>query len=377
MKPVPQLRSAPGSGVRLMTGKALNRLLDALNARTPLNAAAANDAGFRGIAGKGGAARPGPVAERLDVGKVYFVQKEFMVRLAGDVARRAPRVVTGATPRTQTRPQTAPATTAGLKEVVRAVERVTPRLPVYHSATGYRLGIAKPRTAKVEIWVQARTGHSRPCFYALPDPLDAGYITSRVTTNTYQNGSYTQTWNATGDIEAYGPGETPSVCDEIDYSDTYDSAFDYGSFVSVASVDTLVGWAAATTAAEGAVEDSGAPFLKWQAAFSEDGWKAASALERDQFIWTSSSAVGYVEGLGNLGGWNVSAPKFQIRNTGQTALKATVRFVRLSDEHEETITVRVARGQQSAWLAVQTAQAGETWTASVSRLKMGKFLATA
>lgn len=241
------------------------------------------------------------------------------------------------------------------------------------TGNGLHLRRRESRTAELEVWVQDRHGHGKACFYVLPEDIADGYITVRVETYEFENGSYTITSTASGAVQGIGPDGTFTECAELVIEDTFDEEFDYGAPTGSSVDDTTVAWDSVRAAALGAIADAGAPELRWNPTFPEADWEAASA-PRDQFITgTSSSDWGYIYGEGSLAGWNIYAPKMQLVNTGAAALEIEVTFTRRSDEHEEVGTVSLPRGATSDWLPWPTASTGEYWDAAITRVGIAGY----
>lgn len=232
------------------------------------------------------------------------------------------------------------------------------------------------RTASIAITRRPWSGHGKACFVNLPDPPEDGYWTEVVVTNTYANGSYTETTTASGAIQGIGPDGTFDDCDDLDYVSTFDPEFDYGAFVSTSQTETLVTWDDVVAAALAAVDDAGYDEAGYTDSWSETNWEAASAVVRSELIGTSSSELGYIYGPGGgaFGGWNISIPRFRITNTGQTRLIVEITHTRVSDSTVETPDpISVAPGATSDWITLREPAAGEVWNTHITRIGMGGF----
>ena len=132
MKPVPQARQTSMPGARLIKGALLNRIAEALQARTPLNAKSANAKGYTGAAKQGGVpAQGGTALPRYEAQRTYVISRDFVQRLAEALRARLPG--DGVT-------RTAPiqATAAGIEALLRALDWVTPDAFQASAPAGYR-----------------------------------------------------------------------------------------------------------------------------------------------------------------------------------------------------------------------------------------------
>ena len=93
MTPVPQARQTSMPGARLIKGALLNRIAEALQARTPLNAKSATAKGYTGAAKQGGMpAQGGQALPRYDAQRTYVIARSFVQRLAEALPRAFAKV---------------------------------------------------------------------------------------------------------------------------------------------------------------------------------------------------------------------------------------------------------------------------------------------
>lgn len=229
------------------------------------------------------------------------------------------------------------------------------------------------RTAAIRVEIQNRTGHGKACYYGLADPIDDGYITVRVRTNTYANGSYTETWTASGDVQGVGPGGTFDTCADVTYDSTLDPDFDYGAFVSLSDTDTVVPWDDVIAAAAAEVDDDSTPYDVWTDSWEEVDWRTASGAV-SQYLDYSESVYGTIYGEGVLAGWNIRHPQMRVNNEGDAQIEIEVTFTRQSDSTTEVLPpIVVLPHASSDWIDLREADPGEVWDADVTSLSIAGF----
>lgn len=191
--------------------------------------------------------------------------------------------------------------------------------------TGHGLHIRRRiRTAGLLIERQdAYQGLARVCMFDFADPIEDGFIIVRVRTRTFANGSYTETWTASGDVFGHVQGDEVPACDSIDYETTFDSGFDYGTFGSLEDDDTLLSGADAAAAASAAavLDETQFVFTDSQSWLPED-WESASGTVRNYGLGQSSSRESF-----SVPGWSYVRPRYRLTNTGGARLKISGRWV--------------------------------------------------
>jgi len=374
---------AQPEGVLLMSGRRLNSLLTVVRARTPLNAGLISAAGWAGVREAGGSRPPAMPGGRYEDKRAYLVSKALMRRVAAALAARSPQAATQSGPRgfgitsplagQISRPATAAihSTQHGLAQARQAAAKITPLAPSYSGRDGYRLVIPPRKAAVLEIETQLTLGYSRVCLESNADPVEDGYSTEKTVTSTFANGSYTQTWTASGVIQGYGPGGTPDACAELSYSDTIDPEFEYGAFVDEASSHVIVPWTSAISAAEAAVEDWGDPGVatyEWPA----DSWRAVSHEGVSSIHYLGLSDSNLI--LPESNGWRVQGYRFRMRNTGGAALRVDYRFIKSPSSTEVAASRVLRRGERSDWIKPPACSPWDFWDGIIERVRIARFV---
>lgn len=322
-----------------MTGAALNRLVAAINARTPLNAAAANPAGFQGVTSQGAAAPPG-MPDRFRADRVYFVGAKLLARAAGHLAARSPRRVTADTPPGPARPSVAPPTDAGVAALQRDIRRATPRATSAHSPAGYRLP-SGDKTARLTIELSTRLGYARICSLGESLATPGTFIISTTDTNVFENGSFDYVVEASGDIEGYEEGEEPDECAAPVITDGEDAEFDYGGFVSSSFTEVALPFGdvadVAIATAETASPVVTTALLEWP----ESTWSEVSAAAPAALADLGGCAVA----LASPGVFLASIATVRLLNRGGSAIKADWLLKNSDTDAEvDSGTVVITRG---------------------------------
>lgn len=230
----------------------------------------------------------------------------------------------------------------------------------------------RSRSAGIIVRSQPRYGYGKICAaFPADDPggdppgdPDDGNVVTRVRVTTFETGSTTETWTASGTVQGIGPGGTFDDCADVDYDITGSGS---GAQTDVSVTDTIEPWDDVIAAAEAEIDDDGSPVDIWSDTWEETEWRTASA-PRSEFIEISYNdrSTGFE--------WEISAPKIQIENTGQTRLEVEITFTRLSDSETETLEpVIVEPGQTSDWIDTRAADPFETWNCHITRVGMGGF----
>lgn len=227
------------------------------------------------------------------------------------------------------------------------------------------------RVASLEIEIQERRGYGKACYAFLPDDLTTGYVTVRVITYTHANGSYTETFTASGLVQGVGPGGVFDACDEVTFGTTFDEGFDYGTLNSVDTSDTLVAWDDVIAAAEAELDDDGSPIAGWTHSWNEEDWPSASGTISEYISFSSSDNASIYGELSGTG-WTYAVPKFRIHNTGDARIELEITHTRASDSATETPDpIVVEAGTTSDWIELRIPDPFETWNTSFTSLSIG------
>lgn len=243
MQPVPQFELTPGA-THLLKGDTLNALMAAIQARTPLNAAAAGSAGHMG-ATTGAAPKLAALHKsRFDPHKVYVAGPRFFARLAADLGRRLPAATgksdalgfkAGTTGPGVKPPAKRDASAAGLAQILAPLRAATPASPVEASPRGYRQRAVPHESALLSYEWHSGSGSAR--FDILDADASQTYAhLQRV--YTYENGSWQEDYSVDPDLVTWGGDDAELAAPTPDFTSTQDEEFDYGGYISEA--DTLL-----------------------------------------------------------------------------------------------------------------------------------------
>jgi len=368
-----------------MSGRRLNELLEAVRARTPLNAAQSASGGWTGVVAEGGSAAPPPLSGTFAPGQMHVLTPAFLRRLNAALTARTPNAaseagaagfqIRSAKPGAVTIPRAAPAkpTRAALGTLAERLRAITPRQAAQRGPQGYRLNAAAEKTAGLRVDTELRAGYARVCYAAVDDADTVGFVIVRTVTLQFENGSYTETYTASGEVIGYPPGDPPAApCAEVNFSTTLEEGLNYGAFESqtLNDADVVPPGEAAAAAAEnlGLLAETTAEHA-WQ----EGEFRAISATPRADYLGTASSQSGL-----SSPNWTYSRPRFRLTNTGQVRLKATVEWTVGMDGEPtgaattEDITLRP--GEASEWINAPHTTPGTYADGIVKRVRVGRFL---
>lgn len=338
MKPVPPARQPSAPGARLVTGRLLNQICEAIRARTPLNAAQSTAQGHAGAVAEGGAKAPAAqVPPRFDAGRTYVVPGTTIKRLAADL--RARTMSDGVM-------RNAPmgATASGIAALLRAIEWISPDAQNATSPEGYRMPAGKPRVGSMTIEWEIKQLYADMCSIS----VDAGtqeYITKQTTVNVFENGSVTAVTSAAANIRTWAPGTEPTSCDATEYTNDTVDGFDYGAFVSTDYTEERHPFSDAIGAAVAGLPGAGSIPATHDFTWLEADWPARSATG------------GFLYSLGNIGcsvgsdGVAFAATfRWRIKNTGQCHIKLFwERHLQSDASLLASDSLDIARGKTSAW----------------------------
>lgn len=240
------------------------------------------------------------------------------------------------------------------------------------TGSGFHVSRKKQRVASLILRVQLRSGHSKVCGLGVDE--EEGWISKRVETYTFENGSYTVTITPTGEIQGIAPGESFDLCGDGTTVSTYDPEFDYGAMTDQEAVDTFEPLSDLITAARGAIDDGDLVDNLWTPGWFESEWPAASEPRNQAIPYNSSSTLGGVYGEEEGEGWNYHRPRIQIENTGPVPLEIEITFTRPSDSEEDVLDpITIAPGDESDWIDYPDPSEGETWAAAITRVGIAGY----
>lgn len=369
MKPAPKARQTSAPGARLVSGRLLNQICEAIQARTPLNAGQSTAQGHSG-AGKEGAApaRDAQVQARFDAGRTYVVPASTLAKMAADL--RARTVSDGVV-----RDAAMNATAQGITALLRAIEWVSPEAMIASTPDGYRLPVDKPRVGKMQIQWENKQLYADMCSIS----VDAGtqeYVTKQTTVNVFENGTVTLVTSAGANVRLWSPalGESPTSCDDVEYTNDTVDGFDYGAFVSSSYDEIRHPFSevceAAVAALSGATMSPATHDFTWP----EDEWAAKTA------------PGGWSYGLGNIGcrinldstaGLTMATTfRWRIKNTGQCHIK--LFWERRLESDGSVLTsgsLDIARGRTSDWQAPPAASSdpSEIIYVTLAAIQLGPY----
>lgn len=368
MKPVPKARQTSAPGARFVSGRLLNQICEALQARTPLNAEHATAAGYTGSAKQGGNTPPPmQIQPRFDPRRTYVVPPATVAKWAADLKARMPADAT-------TRDNGINTSAAGLDALLRAVVDATPDASTATAPEGYRLPLpAQPRTARLVIELETKTVYADLC--SLDVHLgDETYVTKQTTVNVFEHGTKTNTATAAGNIRTWTDSDGPTTCDAPVYDDDTIPGFDYGAFVSSSYTEETTPfsdvWAAAVAALPGTAAATPTP----------------AELTWPESIWQATTAPGgWSYGLGGIGTFmdvvtaglvHAGTFRWRVKNTGQCHIKLFwERRLQSDNSLLASDSINLGRGITSAWQTPPTTPAdpADLMYVTLSAIQLGPY----
>lgn len=345
MQPPPTLAATPGK-VHFLRGSTLNELVAAMRARTPL-------AGTRIATGP-------PITQpaRYDPGKVYRCPPAFWKQMEAALASREPTAAASRNPSGFTVGKGASiapsppigSSAEGLNALSARLHAATPRQPSFRGPQGYRLRTGGEATT-LQIFKSTRAAYGQVQCINQNHPDDGptegdygqlltSFFCTIATERAWDNGSYVETYTATGDFltqnHLAGPfGSPPSPA----FSTTQDGGFAYGGFIS--DTPTLGGWLTlAALEPDLVTELNTAP------------WPGDTLLATLLNAGMGSTLETYVSSTGVWGtGPNIQQSRFRIRNSGSADIDLVTSW--LSDGvpiADSLRPIRLSPGASSPWL---------------------------
>lgn len=363
MTPVPQARQTSMPGARLIKGALLNRIAEALQARTPLNAKSATAKGYTGAAKQGGMpAQGGQALPRYDAQRTYVIARSFVQRLAEALRARLPS--DGVT-------RTAPiqATAAGIEALLRALDTVTPAAFVASAPAGYRLPSGVERVAIMTLEMESKAVLADMCSLSV-HMLAETYVVKETTVNTFEHGTQTITLTAAGNIRTWQPGDTPTSCEGAVYE--AGSTEGLGDFVSSAFTEETQPFSAVREAAVAALAGAPATATEEEFQWPESLWQATTVPG----AW--SHLLGYIGCSPSVGDdapiRDAATLRWRIKNTGQCHIKLFwERRLAEGDDLVTDGTLNIPQGATSAWQSPPDASAdpSERIYVTLSAIQLG------
>lgn len=321
MIPVPSIGTTAGK-THLVSGRKLNALMEAIQARTQLDAQSAGAKGTRGTVPQGGAQIDAVLKQRFVNGRAYVLSAGFLRRLEAAVLARTPREAAAQDPAgykpgtggTGAKTPQATRSAEGIADILAMIRRLTPRDTGLTTPGGYRFREPPlpPKLLSMALEVQDRWGEAYFCYVGSGGSLPSATLYRHAsTTSHYENGTITEVETSAG-MRLFYPGSDPLECPAHDTSSDEDPEFDYGSLLYV---DSTAYSDSATTddvrlAAFDAVADDGSPYVARTASWYSDS-PAPSMLDLDLAKWELVSTS-------DVKAWR---PKYRWNNTGPARLR--------------------------------------------------------
>jgi len=338
MKPVPQARQTSTPGARLVKGALLNRIAEALQARTPLNAKSSTGKGYTGAARQGGVpAQGGQALPRYESQRTYVIASSFVQRLVAALRARLPSDGV-------TRGAPIQANAAGIEALIRALTWVTPAAFEASTPSGYRLPSGEDRLASMIVEFERKAVLADMCSLDVRE-VDEVYVTKETTVNTFEHGTQTITITAAGNIRTWQESGEPTACEAPVYD--VGSTAGLGDFVSSAFTEETHPfsevWAAAVAALAGATattptQDFGWPEGLWQATTAPGGWSY------------SLGRIGCSPTGGDAPTRDAATYRWRVKNTGQCHIK--LFWERRLEEDDSVLasgSLNIGMGRTSDW----------------------------
>lgn len=367
MKAVPQARQPSAPGARFVSGRLLNKICEAIIARTPLNAQQAEPKGHQGATDKGGVAPKGPeVKAKYDPARTYVLPPATVQRWAGALRVRMPA---------DELMRAAPvgATATGLESLLRRVLEATPK--AYTSATpeGYQLPVTGGRLAGLQVEIERKAVVADLCSLAWRAEEQV-YVEKQITETIYEEGTGTETLFAGGNIRTWLPGETPTACDLPAYEyDPPELPWDLGAFISSSESEVTRPFSEVQAAALSALAAATATPDTETFAWPENAWRETSAAGGWSF---SLGIIGCSPSAAASGIADPSTFRWRVKNTGQCHAKV---FWERRREDDDTLlasgSVSLGRGQTSDWQAPPTTpmDATDRFRVTLSGVHLGPY----
>jgi hypothetical protein len=235
-----------------------------------------------------------------------------------------------------------------------------------------------PQIASLTLEVEIFEGYSRLCYVDV-DVASEEFIITRVYTYYYEHGSYVVTHSASGDIAAWGAGDsTPEACDSPEYSSTYDPDFNlpdgYGNYISEEQTQTTVPFISLFAPARDALAILSSTTDTFFAAYPRSEWQAISE-EVTPFTYNMGRSIATPPD----GSQTVRRIKYRLRNTGNVALRVNHGFYGsgiTGGAANELFDTTLSRGAETGWFdsAIPDADPDKWRDARIERVRIGRYL---
>ena len=321
-----------GNGVHFLKGSTLNAYLDALRARTPLNASRATPSGA-GAPTQGPTATLPPASSAFAPNKVYRLSAAFLARLNAALAARSPLATTSQTPRgfsagtaSNARPTgKIDATGQGLRHLTAALALATPTATTKATPAGYMLPVSERQVAPFEVETKQGAGYAR---FQLAGYVghEAGPVFRR--TFNWTGGSWAETFTAVGGLDSYGFNDGPTTFPDIEYASTYVEGAEWGDYISTVEEILEVKFNDEGLGFDDLLDEAKAAF-QWQDPPTVP-WSSYLADTADGYLWTMAST--YVNNfLFPWGEVSYFRQKYRLRWRGKQPVTARIAYVRNYD----------------------------------------------
>ena len=327
-----------------MTGRLLNGLIAAVQARTQMDAEEVGPQGMSGRNPKGGGPKILKFRQRFDDRKTYVLSPGFLERLAAAVSMRTPRQAKGMDAAgwdadgggINPRMPTAGAGGHSLRGMLDAIQRATPRDAAETSPLGYRFA-PDPRAPRYAGLTLQKQDHWAEAFFCNGISHSGSLYTSSTSVAHYSAGTITTTSTQVSPGPHLWTATIPFfTCASPTTSDNRIPGKNYGSLISTDATTysgalTLIN---AYNAALAGLEDDGSP------------------VDLTAWIWPEGHAphaltgttVGMARWLNStVGDYNIHRPLYRWRNTG--ALHIRIRW----KEGTTSRDITLAPGDDSTW----------------------------
>lgn len=343
--PVP-LDKQPGSpGGRLVTGRWLNRVVEALRARTPLNAAQSTPAGYSGAAKNGGAPPPKQATRgRYDPDRTYVLSAGWFDKLQADLRARTPldeasRVSGGFA-----------GSARGIRAALRCMDWISPEVVSATMPAGFRMPAPLDLVARLRIEVETKLVRADMC--ALSKDWEAGeFVTKETTVSTYEHGVVTNTVTAGGNIRTWAEGAEPDECAAPVYASDRDDEVEYGDFLSSDYHEDRTAFSTVWDAAIAALPDVAATAVADEWAWPKSLWPSVSAPGGFDGYSLGSYGVGSVLALESL---FADTSRWRAHNLGNCDIELVWDLLDSANVSTGTDSLVLRAGATSDWQPAPT-----------------------
>jgi hypothetical protein len=366
-RPAPQIQTPAGAGARLLSGRVLNRICEALKARTQLNAPGAAPKGKTPGATSGPGSLPLVVeGAKFAPNRVYVVGPKFWARLLAQMnGRKDATQPPGVTPAGLASHSTA---LGQIEDVLRKL--APPANTLSAGPDGYRLPVVASRMASMRLEVEEKLAYASICSQGAASTPDS-FLIKLTTTDEWTNGSIISTIEASGVIQTWEPGGGPDECAALVYDTNFDPEFDYGELVESTSEEEVTSHATVFAAAISAANEATPVVTTHSWEWLEAAWRATS--DPGAFSHAVGSLV--TVGVFTFGGADVRAVthRWRLVNTGAATLRASWELRNATDAVEEDGALTLGVGQTSDWVEPPAISSAVSLHYQITRLRVGPW----